>query len=366
MKIGIAGAGLVGRLLALACLQRGWDVTLFDADDDRGYSSCGWMAAGMIAPYTELEACEPLLLQLGLKSLAIWPQILQMLVEPVLLQRTGTLVIAHPQDASELIRFQNILSHKNITMGHDQPLQKITREKIEILAPDLSSTIQSGLYLPTEGYINNLQFFSATTATLRTLGVTWLEQVMVQSVQPHVIVTQDKRYDYDWVCDCRGLGAKPEWSGLRGVRGELIWLETKAVRFDCSIRLLHPRYPIYLVPRPNHGFVVGATMIESEDRSPIALESMLELLSAAYTIHPGFAQARVIQSLTQCRPAFADQLPKIAYQPGLLKVNGLYRHGYTVGPALIEEAVNLLEKGKIALTFPELMMDIEESLLCKS
>lgn len=373
MKIGIAGAGLIGRLLALECLERGWDVTLFDSDERNGQKSCGWVAAGMIAPYTELESSEPLLLSLGLEALTLWPKILQRLIEPVSFHRKGTLVVAHPQDLNELKRFQTILDYK---LFKKKPLAEIknkeaifknlSREQLETLAPDLSSTIREGIWLPDEGDINSVEFFLAAARTLIARDVHWHEKTHVKAITAHQIQTDNNKYSFDLVCDCRGLGAKQDWTGLRGVRGELIWLQTAEVNLHCPVRLLHPRYPIYISPRADDIYVVGATTIESEDMSPISAQSMLELLSAAYTIHPGFAEARIVKTLTQCRPAFRDHQPKISLSEGLLKINGFYRHGYMAGPAVIQDVMRLLEKGKNALKFPELMIDTEETSLCKS
>jgi len=366
MKIGIAGAGLAGRLLALACLQRGWDVTLFDADDDRGQTSCGFVAAGMLAPYTESESCEPLLCALGLQALEIWPEILKPLSLPVSFHRHGTLVVSHPQDTAELVRFKNILDRK-LTLSHSDTtiLQAVTREKLEEVAPGIAPIFKHGFWLPTEGHINTQEFYLATTAYLQQQNVTWHPHTQVKNINPFQIELADATHEFDLVCDCRGLGAKDAWPELlRGIRGEVIWLQTSSVTLECPLRLLHPRHSIYISPRTNHTFVVGATSIESEDTSEICVESMLELLSTAYTLHPGFGQARIIKTLTQARPAFSDQQPKLMYQKGLLKINGLHRHGYMAGPAVIQEALKLVAKGKEALTFPELLLESEETA-CK-
>ena len=177
----------------------------------------------------------------------------------------------------------------------------------------MSPYIHEGFWIPNEGSIDSVDFFKSTTAFLYNQGVTWFENTHVTSLKPYEIAVQNDKYQFDLVCDTRGLGAKTNWQGLRGVRGELVWLKTADVELHCPIRLLHPRYPIYVSPRANNIFVVGATSIESEDVSPISVESTLELLSAAYTIHPGFAEARLINSLTQSRPSFPDQQPKISY-----------------------------------------------------
>ena len=58
---------------------------------------------------------------------------------------------------------------------------------------------------------------------------------------------------------------------------------------------MHPRYKLYIVPKPHGRFIIGATELESEDRSPMSLQSLLELGSALYTLNPAFAEARILE-----------------------------------------------------------------------
>ncbi len=102
-------------------------------------------------------------------------------------------------------------------------------------------------------------------------------------------------------------------------------------------------YKLYISPRPDHRYVIGATEIESESMAPVTVRSSLELLSALYTVHSGFAEASVEHSFAHCRPAMPDNLPVIDCQPGLLTVNGLYRHGYLLSPQVLEIALGKLE-----------------------
>ena len=88
-----------------------------------------------------------------------------------------------------------------------------------------------------------------------------------------------------WLFDCRGLGARSDWKALRGVRGEVVRIHAPGVSLTRPTRLLHPRYPLYIAPKPGDVFVIGATEIESDDLSPASVRSTLELLSAAYTVH---------------------------------------------------------------------------------
>ena len=53
LQIGIAGAGLCGRLLAWRLLRQGHKVRLYDRDTPAASRSAGLTAAGMIAPCSE-------------------------------------------------------------------------------------------------------------------------------------------------------------------------------------------------------------------------------------------------------------------------------------------------------------------------
>ena len=65
--------------------------------------------------------------------------------------------------------------------------------------------------------------------------------------------------------------------------------------------MLHPRRPVYVVPRGDGLFMVGATMIENEERSRVTARSIVELINSAYAIHPAFAEAEIVE--TGLRPA---------------------------------------------------------------
>jgi glycine oxidase len=123
------------------------------------------------------------------------------------------------------------------------------------------------------------------------------------------------------------------------VRGEVFWLHAPGVQLNRALRLMHPRHSVYIVPRPGDLVVVGASEIESEDRSPVSLRSTLELLSAAHSVIPALAEARVVHSESNLRPTLPDNLPLLSREAGITRINGLYRHGWLIAPAIVEEAL---------------------------
>ena len=93
--------------------------------------------------------------------------------------------------------------------------------------------------------------------------------------------------------------------------------------------------------------MVGASVIESEDAGPVSVRSALELLGSAYALHPAFGEAEIVDMGAGVRPSFPDNVPKIVVRGRTLHVNGLYRHGFLLAPALAELAAAYLETGAI-------------------
>ena len=146
------------------------------------------------------------------------------------------------------------------------------------------------------------------------------------------------------VVDCRGMGARRDWPKLRGVRGEIVRLHAPEIELQHMLRLLHPRYPVYIVPRAEGRLIVGATSIESDDRSTVSVRGALELLTSAFSVLPALAEARILEFNTQVRPALPDHLPAFHFdrERKTLYINGLYRHGFLLTPTIVEEVLALL------------------------
>ena len=272
MNIRILGAGLMGQVMALTLLQRKeFHITL----SDDGQSSAALSAAGMIAPFTELDRADYRIAELGQQSLVLWPDLLKRLDDKIYFRQQGALVCAHPRDQAELSRYQRSINKH----GQSIDYQVLSAGSIMALESELQS-VSEAYYFPQEGQIDCQKFLSLAQEFLA-------DQVSVVNV--------DQSDNVDYVIDCRGLGGKAVFNDLRGVRGEVIWLQTESVKLTRPVRLLHPRYSIYIVPRPDNIYIVGASEIEAEDKSAVSVRSMMELLSAACSVHQGFMEARIIQ-----------------------------------------------------------------------
>ncbi|HYF98441.1 MAG TPA: glycine oxidase ThiO [Coxiellaceae bacterium] len=349
MKIAVVGAGVMGQLIAFNLLKAGHTLTIFDKQPLRDKQNCSMAAAGLLTALAELEKSDKDVYDLAKDSVEnSWPLILQQLTKPIYFSRKGSLLLAHPQDRSELQRFVEQISFK---LSDKNNIQVLDRDAIKKLEPELEK-FNEGYFFGEDAQLDNQSFMQNLTEDLTQGGVNWHHATEVTDLKPHQISHSGSTETFDWVIDCRGLGAKDQFEDLRAVRGELIWLKAPEVKLHCLVRLLHPRYHLYLVPRPEQTYILGASEIESEDYSAISVRTILELLSAAFYVHPGFAEARLIKTVTQCRPTLRDHRPKIKYQPGFVAVNGLYRHGFLLAPALAQEVVHYVQAGYSSVRYP--------------
>jgi glycine oxidase len=319
VQVTIVGAGIAGLCCALELSERGVDVQLLERAATLGAGSCSWCAGGMLAPWCELEAgAEPLIAELGQSSLQWWRSHLPAL------RCSGTVVVAARRDMSELARFAGRTQHYRWLSGHE----------LGLLEPELGGRFEQALYFPEEAHLDPRQAMPHLAACLQRRGA--------QLRLGNAAAAGSVRGDY--VLDCRGLAARDRLSDLRGVKGEMLLVQSRELRLQRPVRLLHPRIPVYVVPRGEGIYMIGATSIESDDASGVSVRSALELLSAAYTLHPAFGEARILECAAQVRPAFADHRPHIRREGHLYYVNGLYRHGFLLAPGLARAlAAHLLE-----------------------
>lgn len=345
MNIGIAGAGLIGRLLAWRLLRAGHVVTLYDADRADGEQAAARVAAAMLAPYSEIAVSERAVFDWGLEGLSLWPRLLDELRADsgteVFYQQAGSVVVAHAADRSTLQHFHRLLQHR-VADRLDQ-VRPLDRPGLAELEPELAERFDGGLWLAEEGTLDNRELLTALEHAIRKHGGEWRESTPVRRVETGALLLDDGRIDVELAIDARGVGAKPQQPELRGVRGEVLWVHAPEVKLSRPVRLMHPRYQLYIAPKQGDVYVIGATEIESESRSPITVRSSLELLSALYSVHTGFAEAHVLHAYANLRPAFSDNMPRIAAGPGLLQVNGLHRHGYLLAPWMLREALAAID-----------------------
>jgi glycine oxidase len=317
--VSVIGAGIAGAWQALLFAQAGRDVTLHERSDAAMMLSTSHWAGGMLAPWCEAEISEPLISRLGLRALDLWRR--ELPDTPF----NGSLVVAHSRDRNDFERFAKL------TTGH----QRIDAKALAGLEPSLEGRFRDALFFAAEGHVEPRRVLPKLHERIIAAGGTirFNSDVAPRDIDGLVI-------------DCRGLAARDAEPGLRGVKGEMILIETAEITLTRPVRLIHPRWPLYVIPREDDLFMLGATSIEAEDTG-VSVRSALELLGAAYAVHPAFAEARIVEFGSGLRPAYPDNLPRIRIDSERIAVNGLYRHGFLIAPALAELTLAYVERGQI-------------------
>lgn len=315
-NITVVGAGILGLWQALTLARAGHRIQLVEQHAEAFAGSASRYAGTMLSPGCESEGL-PAIRHLGERGLALWRATYPGLIN------AGSLVVAAARDHAEMARFFRATN----------PPETRDAAGLAALEPDLAGRFAEAFYFPDEAHMVTPDAMAFLLAAVKEAGAT----VELGTAR----INTD---DADIVVDCRGLAARDLLPDLRGVRGERLLIETRDVHLTRPVRVLHPRQPLYVVPWGDGRFLIGATVIESEDPGPITVRSAMELLGAAYALHPAFAEAAILEASAGIRPAFPDNLPRAEVRDGRrhIVVNGAYRSGFLLGPVLAEAVAGYL------------------------
>src|SRR6202521_6275711 len=126
--VSVIGAGIAGAWQALLFALAGHQVTLHERSDAAMTQSTSYWAGGMLAPYCEAEASEPVIVRLGIRSLGLWRE--HFPHTPF----NGSLVVAHARDRADFERFARL------TTGH----RRLDAGALNELEPSLEGRFREG------------------------------------------------------------------------------------------------------------------------------------------------------------------------------------------------------------------------------
>lgn len=315
-RVRVLGAGGFGLACAAELSARGAEVDVWDRAETLGLATCSYLAGGMLAPGCEAESAPIAVVEAAAGGADWWE------AQGVSVTRRGSLVLAAPRDQGELPRFL-----RQSVGGH-----KVEGAALAALEPALAEKHTQGIFYPEEAHLDPR---AALGHLAEKLGVQWGREGRADDLS-----------GIDLLIDARGIAARPEITDLRGVRGEMILLHSPEVAISRPVRLIHPRHPCYLVPRGDGVYMLGATMVESDSRKPVTVKAALDLLSALWAVHPGFAEAEILETSAHVRPAYPDNIPTVRRDGRVIRVNGAYRHGFLLAHHLARQVADrvLLEE----------------------
>ena len=337
MRVTVVGAGVAGLTTALTLAERGAAVSLVERSRELG-GNASWLAGGMLAPFCEGESAPP-------TRGRAWARRDRLVGRAGPRRRAG----GHAGRRAAARRGRD----RALRRAHPAH-ERVDEARIAALEPDLAGRFRKGLFFAGEGHLDPRAAMRALLHALRRGGVD--VRFGADGAPPLPLAGDSRGEDFPSsgpsghllpqagegvIVDCRGFAARAELPDLRGVRGEMIRVRTREIVFTRTVRLLHPRMPLYVVPRPDGEFMIGATMIESAEKGAVSVRSAIELLNAAYALHPAFGEAEILEMSADVRPAFPDNEPRIVEKDGRIYVNGLYRHGFLLSPAFAERAADL-------------------------
>ena len=151
-RIGIAGAGIAGRLLAFQLARLGHEVEVFDAAPDaaapallQSHPAAAFTAAGMLSPLAELEHAPADIAERGWRSLDLWPGIVAALGPsygtPGLFRRNGSVLVAHPGDIGATQRVLARMKAANARSARERELDAAEASHPTTLQLDRKSVV---------------------------------------------------------------------------------------------------------------------------------------------------------------------------------------------------------------------------------
>src|SRR6202790_4773595 len=129
-RVSVIGAGIAGAWQALLFAQAGHAVTLHERSGEAMTQSTSHWAGGMLAPWCEAEASEPVISRLGIRSLDLWREHFPQ--TPF----NGSLVVAHARDRADFERFAKL------TTGH----RRLDAAAVSELEPSLEGRFPGSLF----------------------------------------------------------------------------------------------------------------------------------------------------------------------------------------------------------------------------
>ncbi|MEV6974813.1 glycine oxidase ThiO [Kitasatospora sp. NPDC093806] len=360
----VVGGGVIGLVVAWRAAQRGLRVTVLDPAPGGGAAQ---VAAGMLAPVTELQYGEEPLLRLGMASNERYAAFAAELAEAAGGQDTGyrqcgTIAVALDADDREELRELHAF---HLRLGLDS--RWLTGREARRLEPMLAPGVRGGLHVTDDHQVDGRRLSRALVLACERAGV-----VLHRAEAAELLVEGDRatgartttgeRVDADRVVLAAGSrshllpglppGVLPP---IRPVKGQILRLRVPAAYrpfLSRNVRAVVRGGHLYLVPRADGELVIGATTEEQGHDTTVTAGGVYELLRDAHELVPGITELPLVETAAGLRPGSPDNAPLLGPTalPGLVAATGHYRNGVLLTPVTGDLLAEYLATG----TLPEL------------
>jgi len=350
----IVGGGVIGLATGFELLRAGIPTKILDRN--RAGRGTSWLAAGMLAPDTEIGFEELELYDLNRESLRRWPEFAAAVEKAsgrdVDYRDDGTLIVADDPDSTKRIR-------RLYEFQKEQGLEVdwLTGDEARDREPFVGPRVSAAIWVESDHQVDNRLLLDALREAFLAEGGTLREDTPVERVHPDdeapAVVTEDGEEIRGrdvviaagvWSRQLDGL-APAEPPPVRPVKGQMIQLQMK-LPFDLQHVIRGP--DAYLAPKSNGRLVIGATSEEMGFDTQVTAGGLYDLLEGAWEIVPGVYDLAVDDTWAGLRPASRDHAPIVGRSgaPGVIVATGHYRHGILLAPVTAQEVTKLVETGE--------------------
>ncbi|MCH6159804.1 glycine oxidase ThiO [Streptomyces marispadix] len=361
--VAVVGGGVIGLVIAWRAAQRGLATTVVDPEPGGGAAR---VAAGMLAPVTELHYGEEALLALNLASAARYPDFAAELEEAsgqeIGYRSCGTLAVALDSDDRAHLRELHALQSR---CGLDS--QWLTGRECRRLEPMLSPSVRGGLRVDGDHQADPRRLATALLLACERAGVAFRRATAVRLTatagRANGVVLDDGTgveagqtvlATGSWASRLEGV-PRELLPPVRPVKGQVLRLRMPSASgpggdfLSRTVRAIVRGGQIYLVPRANGELVIGATSEELGWDTTVTAGGVYELLRDAHELAPGVTELPLTETAAGLRPASPDNAPLLGPTAltGLHLATGHYRNGVLLTPVTGDAMGELLAGGEL-------------------
>ncbi|MFF1786618.1 glycine oxidase ThiO [Kitasatospora sp. NPDC058243] len=358
----VIGGGIIGLAVAWRAAQRGLR-NIVVVDPSPGGGAAG-VAAGMLAPVTELQYGEEPLLRLGMASNQRYGDFAAELTEAsggldTGYRRCGTIAVALDSDDREELRELHAFHQR---LGLDSAW--LTGREARRLEPMLAPGVRGGLHVADDHQVDPRRLLTALVAACELAGVVVHRAEAVgllveggRAVGARLGTGETRRADQVVLAagpHSHRLPGLPEGvlPAVRPVKGQILRLRIpEAYRpfLSRNVRAVVRGQHLYLVPRENGELVIGATTEEQGYDTTVTAGGVYELLRDAHELVPGITELPLLETSAGLRPGSPDNAPLLGPTalPGLVAATGHYRNGVLLTPVTADLLAEYLATGEL-------------------